>query len=285
VSLFLSKGLSLLIHPLSLGLLVVGGGASIAGWWRRIGLGVVCLGVLVVWVPATDLFADWIRGTLESRYPPAPAEALPTADAIVVLGGGIGVARPPRVYPDLGDASDRVRHAARLYHAGKAPVIIVSGGTLPWRDRHFREASAMRHLLKSWNVPADSVILESSSANTYENAKWTAGLAAERGIDRVLLITSAFHMRRALATFRRVQMNAIPAATDYRVGKKHGTLLDLLPSARALAESTTAIREYVGYWVYDWRGWIAGVRESIRRRSPASAGIHVSQFPSHTLVG
>ena len=88
MSLFLSKGLSLLIHPLSLGLLVVGGGASIAGSWRRIGLGVVCLGVLVVWVPATDLFADWIRGTLESRYPPAPAEALPTADVIVVLGGG-----------------------------------------------------------------------------------------------------------------------------------------------------------------------------------------------------
>jgi uncharacterized SAM-binding protein YcdF (DUF218 family) len=260
VSLFLSKLLSLFIHPLSLGLLLVMGGGIAAWWWRRLGLLVVGLGVLVVWVPSTAVFSDWIRGTLESRYPPDSVEAAPAADAIVVLGGAVGAPKPPRVHPDLNDSSDRVWHAARLYRADKAPLIIASGGTVPWNDQRFREAPVMQRLLVSWGVPADSVLLESSSANTYGNARFTAELADERGLDRVLLVTSAFHMRRALATFRSAGLNVVPAATDYQVAEGSMTLLDLLPDAGALAGSTTAIREYVGYWVYDWRGWIARTR-------------------------
>jgi len=261
MSLFLSKVLSLLIHPLSLGLLLlVGAGlASSLGW--RISPAIFGLGLLVLWVPSTPLVADWIRGTLESRYPPAPVEEAPTADAIVVLGGSVGAPRPPRVYPDLHEAADRVWHAARLYRAGKAPLIIASGGVLPWKDQRFREAPVMQRLLTSWGVPADSVVLESSSANTHENATRTAEVVEERGFDRVLLVTSALHMRRALATFRSAGVDALPAATDYQVVESEPTLLRLLPSAEALAGSTAAIREYVGYWVYDWRGWIVSRRK------------------------
>lgn len=257
MSLFLSKVLSLFIHPLSLGLLLLLGGAALMYWRRAVGVAAIGVGLLVVWGPSTPLFADWLRGTLESRYPPARAEAAPTAEAIVTLGGAVGVARPPRVYPDLGGAADRVWHAARLYNAGKAPLVIASGGTLPWKDQTFREAPVMKRLLESWGVPGDSVLLESSSANTYQNATRTAELMARRGIERVLLVTSALHMRRALATFRSAGVEAVPAATDYRVVEGPHTLLSLLPSAGALAGSTAAIREYVGYVVYDWRGWIA----------------------------
>jgi len=270
VSLFLSKVLSLLIHPLSLGLLLLLGGGVLTYWRRAVGVAVIGAGLLVVWVPSTPLFADWLRGTLEARFPPARVETAPSAGAIVTLGGGVGVPQPPRVYPDLGDAADRVWHAARLYKAGKAPLIVASGGTLPWKDQTFREAPAMQRLLESWGVPGDSVLLESSSANTYQNATQTADLVARRGIDRVLLVTSALHMRRALATFHSAGVEAVPAATDYRVVEGQHTFLSLFPSAGALAGSTAAIREYVGYVVYDWRGWIAQV-ESIGgggRRSP-----------------
>ena len=256
MSLFLSKVLSLFIHPLSLGLLVLIAGGILSYWWYRYGVAVLCAGLLVIWIPATPVFSDWIRGTLEARYPPAAVEEAPSAEAIVVLGGSIGVARPPRVYPDLNDASDRLWHAARLFRAGKAPVVIASGGTLPWKDRRFREAPAMQRLLASWGVPADSVLLESTSANTYENATNTAEIVNKRAIDRVLLVTSALHMRRALATFRSAGVDAMPAATDYKVVQGTNTLLSLVPSAGALAGSTAAIREYVGYIVYDWRGWI-----------------------------
>jgi uncharacterized SAM-binding protein YcdF (DUF218 family) len=257
MSLFLSKLLSLFIHPLSLGLLVAGGGTALWFWRPRWGAPAVVGGLLIIWVPATPVFADWLQGTLERQFPPAPVTAAPEADAIVVLGGSIGAPKPPRVYPDLSGASDRVWHAARLYEAGKAPRIIASGGTLPWEDQRFREASAMQALLESWGVPPDSVLLESESANTYQNATHTAEVAREHGIDRVLLVTSALHMRRALATFRGTDLAVVPVATDYRVVRGGTTLLDVLPSANALAGSTAAIREYVGYLVYDWRGWVA----------------------------
>jgi len=260
VSLFLSKVLSLFIHPLSLGLLLVVAGGVASYWWQRLGLGVVGIGVLVLWIPATPVFADWVRGTLESRYPPDSVEAAPTADAIIVLGGAVGAPRPPRVYPDLHGASDRVWHAARLYRAGKAPLVVASGGTLPWKDQRFREATDMMRLLTGWGVPPDSILLESSSASTYDNARFTAELALKRNIERVLLVTSAIHMRRALATFRQAGVDVVPTATDYRVVEENRTLLAVLPDSKALSESTAAIREYVGYVVYDWRGWIADGR-------------------------
>ncbi len=256
VSLFLSKVLSLFIHPLSLGLLLLLAGGAVSYWWRTLGLTVFAIGLLVLWVPSTPVFSNWLQGTLEGRYPPARVDTVASADAIVILGGAVGAPKPPRVYPDLNDASDRVWHAARLYRAGKASLIIASGGTVPWNDQRFREAPVMQRLLDSWGVPPDSVLLESSSANTYGNATYTADLVEERGLDRVLLVTSALHMRRALATFRSAGVDAVPAATDYRGVAGETTLLELFPTAGALAASTAAIREYVGYVVYDWRGWI-----------------------------
>lgn len=256
MSLFVTKVLSLFIHPLSLGVLLVGTGAGLSYWWRRWGLAVLVGGVLILWVPSTSVFSNWIQGTLEARFPPRPVETVPSADAIVTLGGSISAPHPPRVYPDLNDAADRVWHAARLYEAGKAPLVIASGGVVPWEDQRFREAPVMKSLLEDWGVPADSILLESGSANTYENATYTADLMAEREFDRVLLVTSALHMRRALATFRGAGVPVIPAATDYQVADTEWTMLDVAPNAGALAGSTAAIREYVGYLVYDGRGWI-----------------------------
>lgn len=273
MSLFLSKLLAQLTHPLFVGLLLVGLGGVVAWWWRHWGVSAVALGVLVIWIPATPLVSDGLRARLERQFPPTPIAAVPAADAIVTLGGAIGAPQPPRVHPDLSGAADRVWHAARLYRAGKAPLIIASGGTLPWRDQQFREADAMKTLLRRWGVPADSVLTESQSASTYQNATNTAALVDRRGLDRVLLVTSALHMRRALATFRSAGVVAVPAATDYRVVDQPISLLDLVPNSGALRASTAAIHEYVGYWVYEWRGWITdrpdpGGRRSSQRPAP-----------------
>ena len=114
----------------------------------------------------------------------------------------------------------------------------------------------MLEFLTDLGVPKDRIVVEGQSRNTYENAREASELLAERGIERVILVTSALHMPRALATFRATQLDVVPAPTDFEVttvGER--TLLDLLPDAEALQGSSRALKEYLGLWVYRKRGW------------------------------
>jgi uncharacterized SAM-binding protein YcdF (DUF218 family) len=176
-------------------------------------------------------------------------------DAVVVLGGGITPAPPDWPYPDLGQGADRVWHAARIYRAGKAPRVILSGGRLPWLGARASEAVAMRQFLTDLGVPPDAVWIENHSRSTHENALQTARLLEQHGLQQVLLVTSALHLPRALATFRAAGINALPAPTDFEVMPEPPHLLRWLPDAEALFDSTRALKEYWGLWVYRWRGW------------------------------
>jgi uncharacterized SAM-binding protein YcdF (DUF218 family) len=113
----------------------------------------------------------------------------------------------------------------------------------------------MRNLLVELRVPRERILLEEQSRNTRENAVHSADLLKARGFETVLLVTSAFHMRRALAAFRAVGVEAIPAPTDFRRSASKPGVLAWLPDAEALQRSTIGIKEYLGFWVYRWRGW------------------------------
>ncbi|MBK1674996.1 hypothetical protein CKO35_17295 [Ectothiorhodospira shaposhnikovii] len=254
--LYLDKLLAQLAYPL--GLLFLLALLALLLWlirWRRTGAGVLCLGLAWVWLWSMPVASDALRASLESRFEYVPADALPEADAVVVLGGGINVGPPQWPYPNLGPAADRVWHGARLYHADRAPWVIVSGGSVPWRERERVEAHAMREFLVDLGVPASAVLLETDSATTRGNAVYTARLLEDKGLERVLLVTSALHMERALATFRAAGVEAWPAPTDFEVEPLPADLLRWLPDAQALADSTRALKEYLGLWVYRWRGW------------------------------
>ena len=127
----------------------------------------------------------------------------------------------------------------------------------PWLGSDIPEAGSIQTLLEEWGVPGASIIAEAASRNTYENAVFTRQVLAEHGLQRVLLVTSALHMPRALATFRSAGIDAVPAATDFTVTyKDQRTVIDFLPDAEALSRTTYAIKEYVGYVYYRWKGWI-----------------------------
>ena len=216
MDLFLSKLIPLSIYPLGFALVVsilAMGILRLSPRWARFLL-LVAVGVL--WVASMPIVADYLNWTLERQYPPLAVEDTPTADAIVVLGGGISGPAPPRLTLDLSDAADRVLHAARLYRAGKAPVVVVSGGVIPWLGADIPEASSMQTLLQEWGVPGGSIHAEGASRNTHENAVFTRQLLVEQGLHRVLLVTSAMHMPRALATFTSAGIDAVAAPTDYR---------------------------------------------------------------------
>lgn len=149
-----------------------------------------------LWVWSTPLASVWLLGDIESRYPPLALQAVPSAQAIVVLGGALSPPSAGRQYPDLSGGSDRVWHAARLYHAGKAPLVVMSGGSDPAFSL-VSEAQAMRDFIQDLGVPAAAVVLEPDSRNTRENARFAALLLRQRQISQVLLVTPALHMRRA----------------------------------------------------------------------------------------
>ena len=263
----LTKFLTWLASPLVIALLL-----GLFAWWkayrgRRRGavLG-LALAVLSLLVWSSTPFYGWFGFSLERQYPPCRAEDLPKADAIVVLGGGMEWSRD-LPYPDMNGAADRLWHAARLYKAGKAPVVLPTGA---WED-----ASSVP-LLLDLGVPAAVIRAETASRNTAENARFTAELLARMGCGRrVLLVTSAWHMRRAQLLFERAGLEVIPAATDYEATIVHArpdrwSLQDWLPNPDALNRNTGILKEYVGYWVYRVRQSGQLEKQKSEIRSPRS---------------
>jgi len=258
MGLFLSKLLPQLIYPLSLfiWLAIL---AGVAVWFERKRLAVAMLStaIIILWIVSTPTFSAYFRAGLERTYLPLPVSESPTADAIVVLGGAVSGPVYPRIDVDLGDGADRVLHAARLYRAGKATFVIATGGNISWLGGPGPESPAIATLLQEWGVPEDAILLESDSVNTLENAINTKRILDEQDLDMVLLVTSALHMPRALATFRAAGVKAVPSPTDYEVvDRQQTTIMDFLPDAGALEGTTRAIKEYLGYVVYWMRGWI-----------------------------
>ncbi|PSQ70717.1 MAG: YdcF family protein [Bacteroidetes bacterium QH_2_64_26] len=254
MTLFLVKVLDFLLRPLGVSLFLVLLGLGVATRRRKSGIALVGAGAFALWVLATPWMGNVLIGSLEDQFLPTPIGDISKADAIVVLGGGVGPAVPPRPYPDLNDAGDRLWYGVRLYRAGVATQLIVTGGSPPGAAGP--GAPAMKTLLTDWQVPPDAIIVESESNTTYENARFTADLCRKRGIDEVVLATSAAHMRRALATFRSTDLDVRPASTDYRAVQEPFTVMSLLPDADGLSKSTAAAHEYVGYLYYRLRGWI-----------------------------
>jgi len=213
----------------------------------------------LLWIASMPITGQYTSQWLEQQYPMQTLDRITTADAIVLLGGGMGGEAPPeRLHPDLGDAADRVWYAAQLQLAGKAPVIIASGGSFSWKGEVQTEAAAMHQLLVQLSVPSESIIEEGKSLTTYENAINSAVLLHQIAARRVILVTSAAHMPRALAVFQKQlpEMVFIPATTDVRALPLESSLLNWLPQTGGLARTTEAWHEWVGYAMYISKGWI-----------------------------
>jgi uncharacterized SAM-binding protein YcdF (DUF218 family) len=214
------------------------------------------LGLAVLWTASTPFVAAQLLRQVESRYPAVAMEQVPRGGCVIVLGGAVGAPIPPRVDIDMSEAIDRVYQTAALYRAGKAPVVIVTGGNQPWSESKTAEADLIRDLLVEWGVPRDAIFLEGSSRNTRENALYSKNILNAISCNNPLLVTSAAHMPRAVAAFSRVGVTVTPVSTDVRaVGLSLPGVMDFIPSADALATTSEVIREWIGQKVYAWQGW------------------------------
>jgi uncharacterized SAM-binding protein YcdF (DUF218 family) len=254
ISFTTAKLLSLLVYPLSLSLLllVLALACSRLGW-ARTGFYTSLLAIGWLYLSSTALFANFLMGTLERGYVPRAMSVIADADAIVLLGGAMRGDSHMGTLPDLNQHADRLVHTAALYKAGKAPVVVLTGGGA---EGVRAEAEQMKEVLAVMGVPSRSVLLEDKSRNTHDNAVFTAQLLKDRGLHRVLLVTSAYHMRRSLALFSAQGVEVIPAPTDFQRPVAPPLLPEWLPNVGSLSQTTHALHEIVGYWVYSLRGWL-----------------------------
>jgi uncharacterized SAM-binding protein YcdF (DUF218 family) len=260
MSVYLLKQFSLLLYPLTwvLFLLIM---AMVFLFFRRMFLAgqSLALGFIILWIAAMPVTGQWLMLKLESQYPAKLAMGYGSADAIVLLGGGVkGANEPLRPLPDVNDAGDRIWFAAQLYRYQKAPIIIASGGALGWTGAQQTEANAMRMILQDFGVPAERVIEENKSLNTQENARYTQEILAQTNAKRIFLVTSAAHMPRAYRVFRAElpDMIIIPTATDHRVSGIGNGLIDWIPQASGLEMTNQAWHEWVGSFVYELKAML-----------------------------
>lgn len=262
MSLALGKLLTQLVLPLStsLFLLALALLALVLGWRRTAGAALGA-GLLGLWLASMPALANRLAAALEGAHPPTPLAEVAPADAILLLGGASKPALPPREFPELVEASDRILYAARLFHAGKAPLVVASGGRLPWQRDAPPEADGIAVLLQALGVPADAIVREAVSTSTHENCVQSKRLLDARGARDVLLVTSALHMRRALATCATAGLGVRAAPTDFQVAGAEARGGSILPDPEALLLTHLALKEQLGFLVYRRRGWIDASRD------------------------
>jgi uncharacterized SAM-binding protein YcdF (DUF218 family) len=205
----------------------------------------VAFSLLLLYALSTHIVANGLLYLLE------PAARDPAADAtgqvIVVLGGGINY-RAPEYGGDTVKSRTlaRLRYAARLQRTLARPVLVTGGAP---EGNLIGEAQLMKAVLEQdFQTPVQWV--EQRSNNTLENARLSYRLLKPAGIERVYLVTHAWHMRRARLAFESAGFAVIPAPTAYTT-RFEITLLDFVPRAEALQDSSVALHEIIGMvWYY-----------------------------------
>jgi uncharacterized SAM-binding protein YcdF (DUF218 family) len=196
---------------------------------------------------------DGILASLERRFPPfdgCSASEAAAPGGIVLLGGAISpIVTGGHNEDNLNDAADRIRFAARLAREYPTVPVLVSGGQVFENGAERSEAQAMADLLVELGVSRDRIVLESQSRTTAENAAFIAQHATDK---RLFLVTSAFHMPRAVGTFRKAGLDVIAAPADWRV--EDGGPLLLFSASENLRKVDIAAREYIGLLAY----WLTG---------------------------
>jgi uncharacterized SAM-binding protein YcdF (DUF218 family) len=249
-----AKLLALLIYPVSSSMILATVGLLIWCLGRvRSGFFIMLLAWVWLYLCSQASFSYYLMGRLEHDFPPLVMSEVEKADAIVLLGGAMRGDTEAGRLPDLNQYADRLVYAVALYKAGKADVILLSGGSSPGSRS---EAHLMRDVLAIMGVPAEDLILEDQSKNTHDNAVNSARLLQDRGLHSVLLVSSAFHMPRAYTLFQAQDLEVVAAPTDYQKVILKSTLPAGIPGVKNLVRTTEAFHEIVGYWVYRWRGWL-----------------------------
>jgi uncharacterized SAM-binding protein YcdF (DUF218 family) len=193
-----------------------------------------------LWGLSVGPVSDTLMRGLESDL---TIPANPSGDVIVLLGGGVydGVRDLTGVGAPSEDTLARIATAARLQRRLQVPVVVSGGAVFSWRKA---EAPVDKRFLMDLGVPGDEILVEDKSRDTLESGRYVKEICEMHHFEHPLLITSAYHMKRALLSFREVNMDATPVPSNFKTWDREYGWADYLPGD--LRTPMIACREYVG---------------------------------------
>ena len=240
---YLHKILPLIFSPLMLviGLIILG----IVFNLRKFSL----IGIIILIFSSLPIVSNKFIAYLEKDYQPIEISEIESADAIVVLSGMIRViGDEENLKYEFNDAVDRFFAGLDLFNKNKSPTLILTRGKMPW-SVGIAEGEYLKELAIKYNIPEEKIILTEEVQNTDQEAKAIKKILADNS--KIILVTSAYHMPRAEKVFKAANINAIPFPVDFKSYKSTTTMMDFIPSAESLFNTSHFVREMIGRLYYD----------------------------------
>jgi uncharacterized SAM-binding protein YcdF (DUF218 family) len=248
---------SLILPPSSLLILVIIGFALIRRN-RTLGRLLIASGLVLLYLLSIGPVTESLVGWLEKDFPPIERKRADSAQAIVVLSGGVRDVSWNGAGPEPSETSleqssetslERIVKGVTIHRTRRIPLVIIGGSGDP--EKRISEADAMARVAADLGVPRKDMLIESTARNTVESARELKRVF--KG-NRILLVTSAYHLRRATAIFTKQGFEVIAVPAGFRSERRPISIRSFIPQAGNLYNSSLAISEYVSYALYAAKG-------------------------------
>ena len=207
-------------------------------------------GIIILIICSTPIISQKLIAYLESDYQLKKPSDVKSANAVVVLSGMLRTIKTKNgLSYEWGEGVDRIFAGINLLQLKKAPTLILTRGKMPW-SMGLPEGEYLRDVAIKYGVPEENILLTENVENTDQEAKAIKKLFS---IDnpKIILVTSAFHMPRALIVFEAAGINAIPFPVDFRRGSGKPNYMSFIPSAGSFAGTSYFVREMIGRIYYN----------------------------------
>ena len=241
---YLHKILPLLVSPLSIVLIIILIGTFFKS--KKISL----LGLLILIFCSVPIISNKLIFYLEKDYSLQSVKDVTKADAIVVLSGMIStINSKEKLSYEFNDSIDRILSGIDLFKEDKASFLILTNGKMPW-SVGIPEGEYLKDFSIKYGIPEDRILLTDNVQNTDQEAISVKKLLKTNEAN-IILVTSAFHMPRAKKVFEAANIKVIPFAVDFKTPIKKITIIDFIPSANSLKDTSHFIREMIGRLYYN----------------------------------
>ena len=215
----------------------------------------VAAAALILYVASIPLISVNLLRSIEGDFVKLTPQDTPVSDAIVVLGGMIDwIQTSHGIATEWGDP-DRFWDGVDLIKANRAPLLIFTGGKLPWQLGQETEGEVLKRYAQLLQVPSEQILVTERVENTADEAKAVAKMLdpAKR---KIILVTSAFHMSRAKALFDQLGFDVFAYPVDFRSAGKLDGWTAFLPSPSALSSTDLCLREWLGRMYYRVKAYL-----------------------------